>query len=109
MHRLELGLFPDVAQWKQFMADTIRELGRILRPDGRAVIEVGEVKSGGKLRMLEEEMMDLLPMKVRGGTLVAEQLYINRQSFTKLAHCWSVENNQKGTNSNRCLVIRKVK
>jgi hypothetical protein len=32
---------------------------------------------------------------------------INDQKFTKTANCWGVDNNDKGTNTNRVVVLRK--
>jgi hypothetical protein len=32
---------------------------------------------------------------------------INDQEFTKTANCWGVDNNSKGTNTNRIVVFRK--
>jgi hypothetical protein len=32
---------------------------------------------------------------------------VNSQKFTKTANCWGVTNNQKGTNSNRVVVLQK--
>jgi len=32
---------------------------------------------------------------------------INDQKFTKTANCWGVDNNDKGTNTNRVVVFRK--
>jgi hypothetical protein len=32
---------------------------------------------------------------------------INRQNFTKTAQCWGVDNNAKGTNSNRIVVFER--
>ena len=32
---------------------------------------------------------------------------INDQKFTKTANCWGVDNNTKGTNTNRIVVFRK--
>ena len=33
---------------------------------------------------------------------------INQQQFTKTANCWGVDNNKKGTNSNRVVLFRKA-
>ena len=33
---------------------------------------------------------------------------INVQEFTKTANCWGVNNNNKGTNTNRVVVFRKA-
>jgi hypothetical protein len=32
---------------------------------------------------------------------------INAQQFTKTAACWGVDNNAKGTNTNRIVLFRK--
>ncbi len=34
---------------------------------------------------------------------------INDQQFTKTANCWGVNNNDKGTNTNRVGVLRKTR
>ncbi len=108
-----LTMTPNVDEWVDFMTEVMRDLGRVLRPGGRAVIEVGEVQVGaGRGRRdlnLEELLISRLPLELRGGgRLVAEEVFINSQSFTKLANCWDVKNNAKGTNTNRCLVVRKL-
>jgi hypothetical protein len=103
-----LTMTPDVGEWRRFMRDVMAELGRILKPGAHAVIEVGEVAVGGKNRNLEELLLADLPLATRGGRIVPEEVFINEQRFTKLANCWDVSNNQKGTNTNRCLVFRKT-
>ena len=103
----DITMTSDIDEWAHFMEDVIREIGRVLKPGGRAVVEVGEVKHGGSWLNLEEAILSFLPMKVEGGRLLGERLYINKQSFTKLANCWDVKNNKLGTNTNRCLVILK--
>ena len=107
MDELPLAIFARLDQWKDFMREAIREFGRVLRPGGHAVIEVGEVQSGDELIFLEREMAEMLPLDVQGGRVIAREICINQQEFTKLANCWKVTNNSRGTNTNRCLVIRK--
>ena len=34
-------------------------------------------------------------------------ILINDQEFTKTANCWGVDNNTRGTNTNRIVVFRK--
>lgn len=34
-------------------------------------------------------------------------ILINDQKFTKTAHCWGVQNNAKGTNTNRMVLLWK--
>jgi len=35
-------------------------------------------------------------------------ILINDQKFTKTANCWGVNNNNKGTNTNRIVLFRKT-
>jgi len=104
---IELMVTPDLNEWVRFMNDVIVEMGRLLVPGGRAVIEVGEVSVGGKILNLEEFLANLSPIRVPGGRMEAERVFIHSQKFTKLANCWDVRNNELGTNTNRCIVIRK--
>ena len=98
----------DPGRWVNFMTRALTAMGRVLRKGGRAVIEVGEVSSrGNPALLLEELMLEQLPLVCPGGRLEAEALFINTQRFTKLANCWDVTNNSRGTNTNRCLVLRK--
>jgi hypothetical protein len=105
---LSLSVYSDLREWIRFMRDTIYEAGRTLKVGGRMVIEVGEVEYKKSIHHLEEEMLRLLPIKTEGGMLVGEEIYLNSQKFTKLSNCWEVDNNSKGTNTNRCLVIKKI-
>ena len=34
-------------------------------------------------------------------------ILINDQHFTKTANCWGIDNNRKGTNTNRVVLFRK--
>lgn len=105
---IELSVTPSMEQWIGFMKSTFLEMGRVLKIGGRAVFEVGEVKSRSHLYNLEEVLADLLPLEVDGGRLVVDEILVNEQKFTKLSNCWDVANNEKGTNTNRCLVMKKV-
>jgi hypothetical protein len=87
--------------WQQFIAGTLSELRRVLRPGGHVAFEVGEVR-GGALRL--EELV--IPAGREAGLQPVVVLY-NSQRFTKTANCWGVTNNDKGTNTNRIVVFRK--
>ena len=106
--RGELTVTSHLDEWLSFMEDVLKELGRVLKPGAHAVIEVGEVVHKKRTVFLEEELLSLLPLRLQNGSLRAKEVLINSQEFTKLANCWDVKNNRKGTNTNRCLVIQKI-
>lgn len=88
--------------WQHAMTEVFRELFRVLRRGGHVAFEVGEVR-GGKIKLEEA----VLPCGVEAG-LNPVLVLINDQRFTKTANCWGVENNFKGTNTNRIVVFNKA-
>jgi len=90
-----------VAGWEAFVRGVFQELARVTRPGGLVAFEVGEVRGGKTL--LERNVIaaiEGLPFAVSG-------VMVNRQSFTKTANCWGVDNNSAGTNSNRIVLARR--
>jgi hypothetical protein len=96
-----ITLHRSLADWERFVASCFREFARVVRPGGRIAFEVGEVR-GGKLA-LEHTVLSA----ATGLPLQPLAVMINRQVFTKTAQCWGVDNNAKGTNSNRIVVFER--
>jgi hypothetical protein len=90
-----------VEAWSQAMAEVFAELHRVTRPGGFVAFEVGEVR-GGRLKLDEIA----LPLGLGAG-FRAHGVLVNTQAFTKTAHIWGVDNNGKGTNSNRIVLFEK--
>jgi hypothetical protein len=91
-----------LGEWQSAMFEVLRELHRVLKPGGHVAFEVGEVHAGKT--KLEEAV---LPAGVTAG-LEPLLILINDQKFTKTANCWGVDNNSRGTNTNRIIVFRKA-
>jgi DNA methylase len=98
---IELTIRKKIEDWRSAMAQVFLELARVLKPGGHVAFEVGEVR-GGRVR-LEEHVM---PCGIHAG-LDPVLVLINSQEFTKTAACWGVDNNRKGTNTNRIVLFRK--
>jgi len=90
-----------IPDWTSRMEATLRELGRVLKSGGVIAFEVGEVRKGTVRLELE-----IAEAGIRAG-LTPDHILINSQSFTKTSNCWGVDNNKRGTNSNRIVVFRK--
>jgi hypothetical protein len=96
-----ITLHRSMTDWEAFVARCFREFARVVRPGGKVAFEVGEVR-GGKVA-LEHAVLSA----ARGLPFTPLAVMINRQSFTKTAQCWGVDNNAKGTNSNRIVVFER--
>ena len=83
------------------MTKVFRDLYRILKPGGYVAFEVGEVRNG---KLLLEELA--LPAGVEAG-FEPVIIMVNVQEFTKTANAWGVDNQTKGTNTNRIVVFQK--
>ncbi len=89
-------------EWERFVRSTFRELARVVRKGGCVAFEVGEVKHGSV--KLEETVLDVLG----GLPFTPLCVVVNRQHFTKTSNCWGIDNNRKGTNTNRIVVCRRA-
>ena len=94
---------PDLAAWEDFMHATLRELHRVLKPGRACVVEVGEVARRGVRIDLDRRIAE---RAAQAGFEVVGVL-INAQRCTKTAHIFRVTNNERGTNTNRMVVLRK--
>ena len=90
-----------VEAWRKAMHEVLLELHRVVRVNGYVAFEVGEVRKG-KVRLEES----VVPAAIDAG-FVPELVMINAQNFTKTANCWGIDNNKRGTNTNRIVVLRR--
>ena len=90
-----------VEAWADTMQGVLRELFRVTASGGHVAFEVGEVRKG-TVRL--EEVV--LPLGIRA-EFRPMGILVNEQAFTKTANIWGVDNNAKGTNSNRIALFEK--
>jgi hypothetical protein len=98
---VKLTVVKKIEDWRSAMTAVFSELNRVLSPAGYVAFEVGEVR-GGRVRLEEH----VIPCGMRAG-LEPGLVLINSQEFTKTAACWGVDNNRKGTNTNRIVLLKK--
>lgn len=98
---VKLTILKKIEDWRDAMTAVFLELNRVLTSGGHLAFEVGEIR-GGRVRLEEH----VIPCGVHAG-LEPVLVVINAQEFTKTAACWGVENNLKGTNTNRIVLFRK--
>jgi DNA modification methylase len=87
--------------WKTQMAQTLDAIYTVTKPGGYCAFEVGEVRQG---------TVDLMPDVVEMAQKVGWEFMvamIHEADFAKTSHIYGVENNQKGTNTNRITLLRK--
>jgi hypothetical protein len=98
---VRLTILKKIEDWRAAMAQVFVELARVLKRGGHVAFEVGEVRAG-RIRLEEH----VIPCGIHAG-LDPVLVLINSQHFTKTAACWGVDNNRKGTNTNRIVLFRK--
>ncbi len=93
--------FRKLEDWARAMTEGFREHARLLCRGGHIAFEVGEIRNGAIL--LEETVVQC---GMEAG-LNPEMVLINDQEFTKTSNCWGVDNQVKGTNTNRLVLLHK--
>ena len=91
-----------VRHWQEKMQNVFHELYRMTKQGGYVAFEVGEVRNG-KVKLDEV----IVPVGIQSG-FQPLGIFINTQKFTKTANIWKINNNTRGTNTNRIVVFEKV-
>jgi hypothetical protein len=99
--QVSITMSKKIEDWESSMTQVFKELNRVLKPGGHVAFEVGEVRKGS----IKLEVSVLKCGSAAG--LFPQLVLINDQEFTKTANCWGVDNQSKGTNTNRIVLFRK--
>lgn len=99
---VHLTVMSSLEIWKSEMHKVFVELARVTRTGGYVAFEVGEVRNGTV--KLEEAVIEAAV----GSGLSPKLVMINvNPTWTKTAKIWGVDNQAKGTNSNRIVLLQK--
>ena len=93
--------YASVEGWGAFVRQAFTEFARVVKSGGHIAFEVGEVQRGAI--NLEENVI----ASIEGLDFEVKEVLVNQQKFTKTSNCWGVDNNTKGTNTNRIVVARR--
>jgi len=99
---INISQLKSIEEWEETMTCVLTDLHRIVKPGGHIAFEVGEVR-GGKV-LLEE---NVVRCGIKAG-LEPIIILINDQEFTKTANAWGVDNQKKGTNTNRIVLFKNI-
>ncbi|HHX74805.1 MAG TPA: site-specific DNA-methyltransferase [Firmicutes bacterium] len=104
--RSEMLQTNSLKEWQDYMGSFLQEVARVLKPGGICVIEAGDVLYRTQKINLDEIIAAAL---AAAGCRVLRpvEVLVQRQNFSKIAHCFAVTNNSKGTNTQRMLVLQK--
>ena len=87
--------------WKALVHDTLDSVAAISECGSALAFEVGEIRNGSLL--LDRVVTDV----ARGTAWDPICIVVNEQIFTKTSNAWGIDNNRRGTNSNRIVVMRR--
>ncbi len=98
---IPIWIFKKVEEWKHAMTSAFIKMHDLLKTNGYVAFEVGEVRNG------KVKLEDYVIPAAEAAGLVPLLVLINDQEFTKTSKCWGVDNLQKGTNTNRIILLKK--
>ncbi|MCX7568071.1 DNA methyltransferase [Sulfitobacter sp. F26169L] len=88
--------------WTAMIRNMLMEMMRVVKPGGYIALEVGEIKKGTvKLERAVWEAAEGLPCRRLG-------VIIHDAEFTKTSHIFDVTKNQRGTNTNRIVIMQRL-
>lgn len=90
-----------LAEWKALVRGALESVAAIACPGSVFAFEVGEIRRGSLLldRVVAEVAQET--------TWEPACIVINEQAFTKTSNMWGIDNNKRGTNSNRIVVMQR--
>ena len=98
---IPISIHRNVESWSAEMTETFKRMVKLLQKGAYVAFEVGEVRKG-KIKLEDH----VIPAAEKAG-LTPILVLVNDQEFTKTSNCWGVSNLEKGTNTNRIVLLKK--
>jgi hypothetical protein len=96
----KITILSNLDKWTSFIKETLKEIYRVSKIEGYVAFEVGETKKADLSEIVYKIGIEL------GFKYIST--FINMQTFTKTSNIWGVDNNKKGTNTNRIVLFQKI-
>ena len=96
----KITILSDLNKWSLFIKEALKEIYRVSKIGGYVAFEVGETKNVDLSEIVYKIGIEL------GFKYIST--FINTQKFTKTSNIWGVDNNKKGTNTNRIVLFQKI-
>ncbi|MBU3905183.1 MAG: DNA adenine methylase [Nanoarchaeota archaeon] len=93
----------NMEDYKKFIKSSMNEMHRVLKSKKYCIIEVGDVGNNGKRVNLEELIIELASET----GFEVEKILINHISAPKISKAFSKNAKNKGTKTNRCVIMKK--
>ena len=98
---IPISIHRNIQSWSEEMTSTFKRMVTLLKKGAYVAFEVGEVRKG-KIKLEDH----VIPAAERAG-LIPILVLVNDQEFTKTSNCWGISNLEKGTNTNRIVLLKK--
>jgi len=93
----------DLDEYTKFIDKSMKEMNRVLRKNKYCVIEVGDVAHKSQKLNLDELIVELSEKN----NFKVKEILINYISSPKISKAFSEGAKQKGTKTNRCVIMKK--
>jgi DNA modification methylase len=93
----------DLDEYKEFINKSMKEMYRVLKRDKYCIIEVGDVAHKSKKLNLDELIVELS----NENNFEVKEILINHISSPKISKAFSKQAKEKGTKTNRCVIMKK--
>ncbi|MBI2660489.1 hypothetical protein HYX07_04975 [Candidatus Woesearchaeota archaeon] len=94
----------NLAEYTEFVKDSMKEMYRVLKHNKNCIIEVGDIKHKSKKLYMDHL---IVPLAEQTGFEV-EKVMVNYMEAPKISRAFSRKGKYGGTKTNRCVVMKKL-